>query len=152
VETRRVLITGIAQELSGALARVLEERDDIEYLVGVDVREPRHDLRRTEFVRADIRNPLVARVITAAESRSYKPGPAHFRLGLEAAGGEKLGPDRTITAWNPLSSDRKCPVHMYRWCGCRPMGCGAGHQEGDRTDQAAGMPHNIRVSLISAII
>jgi UDP-glucose 4-epimerase len=67
VESRRVLITGISQELSGALARVLEERDDIDYLVGVDVREPRHDLRRTEFVRADIRNPLVARVITAAD-------------------------------------------------------------------------------------
>ncbi|MBW3562366.1 MAG: NAD-dependent epimerase/dehydratase family protein [Actinobacteria bacterium] len=64
---RRVLITGISQELSGDLARTLEQRDDVEYIVGVDVREPRHDLRRTEFVRADIRNPLVARVITATD-------------------------------------------------------------------------------------
>lgn len=64
---RRVLITGISQELAGMLARALEERDDVEYLAGVDVREPRHDLRRTEFVRADIRNPLVARVITATD-------------------------------------------------------------------------------------
>jgi UDP-glucose 4-epimerase len=63
----RVLITGISEELPGALARLLEERDDIDYLVGVDVREPRHDLRRTEFVRADIRNPLVARIITATD-------------------------------------------------------------------------------------
>jgi UDP-glucose 4-epimerase len=66
VVSRRVLITGISEELAGGLARALEQRDDIEYLVGVDVREPRHDLRRTEFVRADIRNPLVVRVITAA--------------------------------------------------------------------------------------
>ncbi|MBW3620135.1 MAG: NAD-dependent epimerase/dehydratase family protein [Actinobacteria bacterium] len=48
------------------LARRLEERDDVEYVVGVDVREPHHDLTRTEFVRADIRNPLVTKVITAA--------------------------------------------------------------------------------------
>ncbi len=65
--SRRVLITGISEELPGGLARALEQRDDIEYLVGVDVREPRHELRRTEFVRADIRNPLVVRVITAAD-------------------------------------------------------------------------------------
>jgi UDP-glucose 4-epimerase len=67
MQAKRVMITGISQELPGALARLLEQRDDVEYLVGVDVREPRHDLRRTEFVRADIRNPLVARIITAAE-------------------------------------------------------------------------------------
>lgn len=64
---RRVLITGIASDLAGSLARALEQRDDVEYLAGVDVREPRHDLRRTEFVRADLRNPLVARVITATD-------------------------------------------------------------------------------------
>lgn len=64
---RRVLITGISSDLAGLYAHALEQRDDVEYLVGVDIREPRHDLRRTEFVRADIRNPLVARVITAAD-------------------------------------------------------------------------------------
>jgi UDP-glucose 4-epimerase len=65
-EGRRVLITGIAGQLAGLVARALEERDDVLEIIGVDVREPQHDLRRTEFVRADIRNPLVARVITAS--------------------------------------------------------------------------------------
>ncbi|MTV24436.1 NAD-dependent epimerase/dehydratase family protein [Nitriliruptoraceae bacterium ZYF776] len=64
---RRVLITGIAGQLAGLTARALEARDDVHEVIGVDVREPRHDLTRTEFVRADIRNPLVARVITASE-------------------------------------------------------------------------------------
>jgi UDP-glucose 4-epimerase len=63
---RRVLITGIAGELAGAFARALEDRDDVLEIIGVDVQEPRHDLRRTEFVRADIRNPLVSRVLEAA--------------------------------------------------------------------------------------
>jgi UDP-glucose 4-epimerase len=64
---RRVLITGIAGQLAGVVARALEQRDDVQEIIGVDVRTPRVDLERTEFVRADIRNPLVARVITASE-------------------------------------------------------------------------------------
>jgi len=65
-EGRRVLITGISGQLAGMVAGALEQRDDVVEIVGVDVREPRHDLRRTEFVRADIRNPIVARVLEAA--------------------------------------------------------------------------------------
>ena len=64
---RRVLITGIATDLAGLFAQELERRDDVEYVVGIDVREPKAELDRTEFVRADIRNPLVARVITATD-------------------------------------------------------------------------------------
>ncbi len=64
---RRVLITGIAGQLAGMVARALERRDDVREIIGIDVREPPHDLVRTEFVRADIRNPLVARVLTASE-------------------------------------------------------------------------------------
>lgn len=57
---RRVLVTGIAGALAGLVARALEARDDVELIVGVDVREPQHRLARTAFVHADIRNPLVA--------------------------------------------------------------------------------------------
>jgi UDP-glucose 4-epimerase len=65
-EGRRVLITGISGQLAGMVARALEQRDDVHEIIGLDVREPHHDLRRTEFVRADIRNPIVARVLEAA--------------------------------------------------------------------------------------
>ncbi|MEX1178698.1 MAG: NAD-dependent epimerase/dehydratase family protein [Nitriliruptor sp.] len=64
---RRVLITGIAGQLAGLVARALEQREDVLEIIGVDIREPSHDLSRTEFVRADIRNPLVARIITASD-------------------------------------------------------------------------------------
>lgn len=64
---KRVLVTGVADHLAGLLTGALEQRDEVDYLVGVDVNEPRHDLRRTEFVRADVRNPIVAQVITAAD-------------------------------------------------------------------------------------
>jgi UDP-glucose 4-epimerase len=87
---RRVLITGIAGQLAGLLARALEERDDVREIVGVDVHEPTHELRRTEFVRADIRNPLVARVIDASEidtlihmSTTASPGAAGGRASMK---------------------------------------------------------------------
>src|ERR671924_343174 len=62
---QRVLITGISRFLGGKLAQRLERDADIEYVVGVDLDEPEVDLDRTEYVRADIRNPLVVKVIQA---------------------------------------------------------------------------------------
>lgn len=63
---RRVLITRLGWFVSGRLAAALEEIPDIEYIVGVDLSEPKVDLRRTEFVRADIRRPVLAKLISAA--------------------------------------------------------------------------------------
>src|SRR3712207_5784289 len=62
-EGRRVLITGIAGQLAGQLAARLEADDSVEYVVGLDMVEPRHDLSRTEYVRADLSNPLIARIL-----------------------------------------------------------------------------------------
>ncbi len=60
---RRILITGIAGTLAGRLALRLEADDRVEYVAGVDLTQPSPELMRTEFVRADLRNPLVAKVI-----------------------------------------------------------------------------------------
>jgi len=66
VEGRRVLVTGISGQLAGMVARALEADERVHELIGIDVHEPQHDLTRTEFVRADLRNPLVARILQAA--------------------------------------------------------------------------------------
>src|ERR687895_822364 len=63
---RRVLITGISRFLGGKLAQRLEKDPDVESIVGVDLDEPEVDLDRTEFVRADIRNPLIVKVLESA--------------------------------------------------------------------------------------
>ena len=60
---RRILITGIASYLGTELARRLEQDPDVEYVVGLDTRKPKAALERTEFIEADIRNPLIARLI-----------------------------------------------------------------------------------------
>jgi UDP-glucose 4-epimerase len=89
-EGRRVLLTGVAGQLAGLVARELEQRDDVTELIGVDVREPKHDLRRTEFVRADLRNPLVARILEVAAidtvvhlSTTAQPGAAGGRARMK---------------------------------------------------------------------
>ncbi|HWA67482.1 MAG TPA: SDR family oxidoreductase [Mycobacteriales bacterium] len=63
---RVVLITGVSRYLGGRLAAELSADDSIERLIGVDVVPPRADVGRTEFVRADIRNPIIAKVIASA--------------------------------------------------------------------------------------
>lgn len=52
----RVLITGLGGHLGTRMAQILEERDDVESVVGVDFVPPRRRLRRSEFHRIDPRD------------------------------------------------------------------------------------------------
>ncbi|HYI44978.1 MAG TPA: NAD-dependent epimerase/dehydratase family protein, partial [Actinomycetota bacterium] len=49
------------------LAKRLENDDSIEHIVGVDLEEPPVEIKGLEFVRVDIRNPLIARVLEATK-------------------------------------------------------------------------------------
>ncbi|WP_163547752.1 NAD-dependent epimerase/dehydratase family protein [Candidatus Frankia nodulisporulans] len=62
---RRVLVTGVARPLGAEVASVLAADPEIESVIGVDTTVPTADLGRTHFVRADIRHPLIAKVISA---------------------------------------------------------------------------------------
>lgn len=65
-----VLVTGVSQFLGGHLAARLAAHPGIRRVVGVDTVPPPRDLLRrmgrAEFVRADIRNPLIGKVISTA--------------------------------------------------------------------------------------
>lgn len=63
---RVILVTGAARHLGGMAARRLAELDGVDHVIGVDVVPPSHDLGLAEFVRADIRNPVVGGVMAAA--------------------------------------------------------------------------------------
>ena len=65
---RRVVITGIASHWGAELARLLERDPSIEYIAGVDTKPPPTDLERTEFIEADIRNPVIGRILPGTEA------------------------------------------------------------------------------------
>jgi UDP-glucose 4-epimerase len=67
VAGRRVLITGVGSYLGTLLAARLERDPEFEAVVGLDTREPRRPLERTELIHADIRDPGIAPLIAAAE-------------------------------------------------------------------------------------
>ncbi len=62
-----VLVTGVSRYLGGRFAQQLSKRSDIGRILGVDVVPPPHSIGRAEFVRADIRNPMIGRIISQAK-------------------------------------------------------------------------------------
>jgi UDP-glucose 4-epimerase len=59
----RVLVTGVADRLGGEVARRLEDLAQVEAIIGVDLREPVVPLVRTEFVHADTRHSVLAKMV-----------------------------------------------------------------------------------------
>jgi UDP-glucose 4-epimerase len=67
VSGRRVLITGVSTRLGTELARRLERDPSVDYVAGLDVRPPRARLERTDFIDADIRSPVIGKLIPQCE-------------------------------------------------------------------------------------
>ncbi|PWJ24023.1 UDP-glucose 4-epimerase [Branchiibius hedensis] len=65
--TRTLLVTGVARVVGGAMCRRLSLDPDIDRILAVDTVAPPHDLGRAQFVRADIRNPVISRIIDQEE-------------------------------------------------------------------------------------
>ena len=62
-----VLVTGVSRYLGGHFARRLTADPSVSRVIGVDVIPPPHDIGGAEFVRADIRNPMIGKIIAQAE-------------------------------------------------------------------------------------
>lgn len=63
---RVVLVTGVSRYHGARIASLLQADPNIERVIGVDTVAPQSEMGRTEFVRADIRKPQIAKVIAAA--------------------------------------------------------------------------------------
>lgn len=62
-----VLITGVSRYLGGAFARALSQVEGgPTRIIGVDVIPPPHPIGRAEFLRADIRSPMIGKIIEAS--------------------------------------------------------------------------------------
>lgn len=64
---RVVLVTGIAGEYAARSSRALAEQPGIDRVVGIDTRPPVGDLGGVKYVRADIRTPVVGKLLAVEE-------------------------------------------------------------------------------------
>lgn len=62
-----VLVTGVSRYIGGVLARRLAADPSVDRVIGVDVIPPPRDIGGAEFVRADIRNPMIGKVIAQGD-------------------------------------------------------------------------------------
>src|SRR4030095_3113372 len=62
---KRVLITGLGTFWGGRAAESLEADPDVEMIVGLDTQEPKVELERTEYVRADSSYSILSRIVEA---------------------------------------------------------------------------------------
>jgi len=60
---RVVLVTGVSRDLGRRTAAAIAATPGVERVIGVDVVPPHGDVGAVSFVRADIRNPVIAKVI-----------------------------------------------------------------------------------------
>ena len=68
--------------MGATLARTLEDDPEFEYVAGLDTRPPAVELRRTDFIHADIRDPAIAGLVSSTEVDTIvhnqivrRPGP-----------------------------------------------------------------------------
>jgi len=61
------MVTGVSRDAGARCARRLADDPSIGTVLGIDVVPPRAELGRVRFVRADIRNPVIAKVIAAED-------------------------------------------------------------------------------------
>ncbi|UDY23874.1 NAD-dependent epimerase/dehydratase family protein [Nocardioides sp. Kera G14] len=87
---RVVLVTGVSRDLGRKFAVAAAEHPHVERVIGVDVVPPRGDVGGVSFVRADIRNPVIAKILAKEDvdtvvhmSIISTPGPAGGRTTMK---------------------------------------------------------------------
>lgn len=65
---RRIAIAGIASHWGTELARRLERDPRVERIFGIDTAAPAADLERTELIEADLRSPILSRLLPSTRA------------------------------------------------------------------------------------
>jgi UDP-glucose 4-epimerase len=106
---RVVLITGVSRYLGGRMAQILTADPAVDRVIGVDVVPPRAPIGGAEFVRADIRNPIIAKVINAASVDTV----VHMGIiatPLQAGGRTSMKEINVIGTMQLLAACQKAPT------------------------------------------
>lgn len=105
---RVVMVTGVSRYLGGRFTQLLQADPDITRVIGVDVVPPKQDLGDAEFVRADIRNPVIGKVIAQAEVDTVVH-MAVLATPLDAGGRAMMKEINVIGTMQLLAACQKAP-------------------------------------------
>ena len=105
---RVVMVTGVSRYLGGRFTQLLQADPDITRVIGVDVVPPKTDLGDAEFVRADIRNPVIGKVISQAEVDTVVH-MAVLATPLDAGGRAMMKEINVIGTMQLLAACQKAP-------------------------------------------
>ncbi len=105
---RVVLVTGVSHDLGARFARSLAAGATVERVIGVDVLPPRGDIGDVDFVRADIRNPVIAKVIAGREVDTVVHMSVHAVAG-GTGGRSTLKEHNVIGTMQLLAACQKAP-------------------------------------------
>lgn len=64
---KRIVIAGVSTRWGSELARTLQRQPGVGEIIGIDATPPEADLGQVEFVQADIRNPVISRILPSLE-------------------------------------------------------------------------------------
>jgi UDP-glucose 4-epimerase len=92
----RILVTGLGSYWGGRIAQRLENEPGVDLVVGVDTRDPRLPLEKTEFVRADSSYSILQRIVTATQVDTI----VHTHLLIDSA----VAPSRTMHEVNVIGT------------------------------------------------
>ncbi|MEQ7125489.1 NAD-dependent epimerase/dehydratase family protein [Actinopolymorpha sp. B11F2] len=112
---RVVLVTGVSRDLGSRFARLLAADPEVDRVLGVDVVPPRHDLGTAEFVRVDLRSPVVSRVLAREDvdtvvHLNVLAAPAHAGGRATMKEINVIGTMQLLAACQRLPSVRKVVV------------------------------------------
>jgi UDP-glucose 4-epimerase len=62
---RRILVTGVARWWGALVVQRLIEDPDVAEVIGIDIREPRYDLGRADYLKLDVRHSLIGKLVRA---------------------------------------------------------------------------------------
>ena len=62
---RRILVTGVARWWGALLVQRLVEDPNVAEVIGIDIREPRYDLGRADYLKLDVRHSLIGKLVRA---------------------------------------------------------------------------------------
>lgn len=60
---RRILVTGVARWWGALVVQRLVEDPDVAEVIGIDIREPRYDLGRADYLKLDVRHSLIGKLV-----------------------------------------------------------------------------------------